>query len=325
MDVTRDGRNSRYGDKRPWGITVARTRGGKKKRADKGKGESACRVRGRKVGITFVQLGDGRRGGLELRPHLLRIELLLVVQLILVIGLGFERLDALLLPIAVPEVHNRIVLAPVVAHRYRSARSTHRCCPSATSRTHALPHTTRGAHHTHTHARKREREDEREEERERARVSERALVAKILRQSVRGTKARTRLAHPLVDTHARMYASTAITHTAPARLSFALESERAEASDDDDDDCDVNRNSLAFHPIRTNLLSHTRSRLSASPHVGLRLQIKSWTLRLRLACRGTLADINVRRMIIRYPRSPDRQRSAEGVGGTNWAVGTNLP
>lgn len=96
------------------------------------------------VEITFVQLGDGRRGGLELCPHLLRVELFLVVQLIFVVGLGFERLDALLLPIAVPEVHYRIILAPVVAHR----------CRSRDRRTTAPRSLLESATHTHTRARR---------------------------------------------------------------------------------------------------------------------------------------------------------------------------
>lgn len=99
--------------------------------------------------ITFVQLGDGRRGRLEFRPHLLRVELLLIVQLILIIGLGFERLDRLLLPIAVPEVHYRIILAPVVVHRCRSRDRRTSSTTSTTARSHTL---VRSLVHSHLQA-----------------------------------------------------------------------------------------------------------------------------------------------------------------------------
>jgi len=155
------------------------------------------------------------------------------MQLILIIGFGLECLNALLLPVAVPieAVHERLILAPIVAHRCQSARSTHRCCLGV------QPHARTPAHHARRtpqiHGRERERggegEGERERERESTRASERASRASarredIPRQSVRRTRAREHAS----PTHSRYSRTNVcdITHTTPARLaSRCLENE----------------------------------------------------------------------------------------------------
>lgn len=50
------------------------------------------------------------------RPNLLRVKFLLVVQLILIVGLGLDRLDTLLFPVWVPKIHYWIFLASIVTH-----------------------------------------------------------------------------------------------------------------------------------------------------------------------------------------------------------------
>jgi len=134
------------------------------------------------------------------------------MQLILIIGFGLECLNALLLPVAVPieAVHERLILAPVVAHRCQSARSTHRCCLGV------QPHARTPAHHARRtpqiHGRERERGRGRGRERERARAqaserAERVPVAKIYLDRACGEPERENTPRPPTrDTHARMYA-----------------------------------------------------------------------------------------------------------------------